>query len=147
MATEEENKAVLRAYIAEVANTGDVSGIARYVAEDFVEHYGPPGLPGGIAGATALVKLFSDNFEGYRFEIEEMLADGDKVLVRGWGSGKHTGPFLGIAPTGKEMRFRAAHVFQVVDGKLAARWAYADTLGLLQQLGAVPMPGAPPPGR
>jgi predicted ester cyclase len=67
--------------------------------------------------------------------------------VRGWGSGRHTGPFLGVAPTDREVRFRAAHVFQVRDGKLAARWAYPDMLGLLVQLGAVSMPGPPPPGR
>ena len=147
MATGDENKAILREYIEEVTNKGDIAAISRYVADDFVEHYGPPGLPGGIAGAIALVKLFRDNFEGYRFEIEEMLAEGDRVLVRGWGVGKHTGPFMGIPPTGKAVRFRAAHVFEVTEGKLTARRAYADLLGLLQQLGAVPMPGAQPQGK
>src|SRR5690348_10610019 len=143
----EENKAVVRAYIEEVTNKGDIAAVPQYVTEDFREHYPPPGVPDGIAGAIALVKVFKDNFEGYRFEIEELLAEGDRVLVRGWGSGTHTGPFLGIPPTGKTIRFRAAHVFQVVDGKLAARWAYPDMLGMLQQLGVVPMPGAPPAGK
>ena len=87
------------------------------------------------------MQVFKDNFSGYRFEIEELLAEGDKVLVRGWGAGTHTGPFMGLPPTGKAIRFRAAHVFQVADGKLTARWAYPDMLGMLQQLGAVPTPG------
>ncbi|SRR5579883_1670988 len=140
MATLEENKAIVRAFIEEVSNTGDFAALPRYVSQDFVEHYGPPGLPGGAAGIGALVKTFTDNFAGYRFDIEEMLAEGDKVMVRGWGVGTHTGTFLGIPPTGKEVRFRAAHVFAVADGKLIARWAYPDMLGLLQQLGVVPMP-------
>ena len=68
-------------------------------------------------------------------------------LARGWGSGTHTGAFLGIAPTGKPVHFRAAHVFQVRDGQIAARWAYPDMLSMLQQLGVVPTPVAPPAGR
>ncbi|MEA2574137.1 MAG: hypothetical protein QOH93_1435 [Chloroflexia bacterium] len=142
MATTDENKAVVRDFIEEVTNKGDLAAAPRYVAADFVEHYGPPGLPGGIAGSVALTKLFQDNFDGYRFDIEELLAEGDHVLVRGWGTGTHNGPFMGIPPTGKDIRFRAAHVFEVKDGKITARWAYPDMLGMLQQLGAVPMPGA-----
>src|SRR4051794_27804582 len=146
MTTEGENKAIVRGFIEEVTNQGDLAAAPQYVATDFVEHYGPPGLPQGIAAAIGLTKLFLDNFAGYRFEIEELLADGDRVVVRGWGSGRHTGPFMGIAPTGKDIRFRAAHVFQIRDGKLAARWAYPDMLGMLQQLGVVPSPVVPPPG-
>src|SRR4051812_47962629 len=100
MATEDENKALVREYIEQVTNAGDIAAASRYIAEDFQEHYGPPGLPTGLAGAVALVKLFTDNFDGYRFEIDELLADGDRVVVRGWSVGTHTGPFMGIAPTG-----------------------------------------------
>ena len=58
----EENKAVVRAYIEEVTNMGDLPAVSWYVAEDFREHYPPPGLPEGIAGAVALVHVFQDNF-------------------------------------------------------------------------------------
>jgi predicted ester cyclase len=131
----EANKQLLRDYIEQVSNTGNVAIIGRFVADDFVEHYPPPGLPAGIAGAVALVKVFAETFSDYRFEIEELLAEGDRVVVRGWGVGRHTGTFLGREPTGREVRYRAAHVFQVRDGRLVGRWAYPDLAGLLQQLG------------
>jgi predicted ester cyclase len=137
----ERNIGVVREYIDRVTNRGEIDAIAEYVTHDFIEHSPPPGLPPGIAGARALVEVFRLGFEDYRFEIEELVGYDDRVLVRGWGAGRHVAPFLGIAPTGRDVRYRAAHVFLVRDGRLAARWAYPDTLGLLQQLGALPAPG------
>jgi predicted ester cyclase len=139
---QDANVRTVRAYIEDVSNRGDIAAIGRYVAADFREHYPPPGLPDGIEGVVALIRLLRDAFEDYQFEVDEMLADGDKVVVRGWGSGRHTAPFMGIAPTGKAVRYRAAQVFLVRDGQLAERWAYPDMLGLLQQLGVAPsLPG------
>jgi predicted ester cyclase len=68
-----------------------------------------------------------------------MVAEGDRVAVRFSMTGKHTGAMMGITPTGKTIHVTACGIFKVVDGKATDNWVNFDALGLLQQLGVVPM--------
>jgi predicted ester cyclase len=72
--------------------------------------------------------------------IKDTVAEGDKVATRFTMSGKHTGTMMGIAPTGKSIHISASGIFRIVEGKLTDNWVNFDALGLLQQIGAVPMP-------
>ena len=83
------------------------------------------------------LKAFSD----FHHEINDQYADGDRVITRITGYGKHTGEFLGIPPSGKDVKMEGIAVHRIVDGKLVEHWAQIDALGLLIQLGAVPPPG------
>lgn len=76
--------------------------------------------------------------------MEDLLAEGDRVVPRISASGLHTGELLGIPPTGKRVTMNGIAIHRVQDGKLVEHWAQIDALGLLQQLGAIPAPGQAP---
>jgi predicted ester cyclase len=73
--------------------------------------------------------------------IEDMLAEGDRVVTRSTWRGTHQGAFLGIAPTGKQVSVTGIDISRVASGKFVEHWQAADNLGLLQQLGVIPVPG------
>lgn len=101
-----------------------------------------PGLAPGIEGAKQAFEIALAAFSDFRHVIEEQLVDGDKVITRVTGHGRHTGEFLGIAPTGKEVTMPGVAIHRIADGKLVEHWGQVDALGLLIQLGVVPPPGA-----
>jgi predicted ester cyclase len=90
-------------------------------------------------GAKQLIDLWSA-ISNRKVTIEDSVAEGDRVATRFTISGTHTGSFMGIAPTGKTIHVSASGIFRIVDGKATDNWVNFDALGMLQQLGAVPMP-------
>jgi len=138
----EQNKALVQRWL-EGVDTGDVRVVDEFVSADYADHNPPPfpGLSPGIEGSreafSHALKVFSD----FHHEINDQYADGDWVITRITGYGKHTGEFLGIPPTGKDVKMEGITVHRIVDGKLVEHWAQQDALGLLIQLGAVPPPG------
>jgi steroid delta-isomerase-like uncharacterized protein len=82
-----------------------------------------------------------DAFPDLRRPIEDLVADGDKVVARWVSVGTHRGDFQGIPPTGKRIVTSGITIFRVEDGKIVEEWSESDMLGMLQQLGAIPLPG------
>lgn len=70
--------------------------------------------------------------------IEDMIAEGDKVVVRVTGRGTHTGELMGIAPTGKQLMMTGIAIYRLEDEKIVERWAEHDLLSMMQQLGIIP---------
>jgi len=70
--------------------------------------------------------------------VVNQIAEGEKVVTRLSGSGRHTGELMGAAPTGKTIKFTAVVISRFVDGKIAEEWVEFDALSFLQQLCAVP---------
>jgi steroid delta-isomerase-like uncharacterized protein len=141
----ERNKAVVRRFFDEVVNGGDLDGADEPVTGGYVEHQRLPGAEGrqGIAVAKAFLAMMRGAFPDYRFEVEDVIAEGDRVVARVTVSGTHRGELMGLAPTGKRVRTSGIEVFRLEDGKLAEHWATFDALGMLRQLGMVPVPTAP----
>ena len=83
---------------------------------------------------------FEKAFPGYELEVEDMVAEGDKVALRAVFSGVHQDEFQGIAATGREVTLPVMLMYRIDNGKIAEFWMSADSLSLLQQLGAVPVP-------
>jgi predicted ester cyclase len=121
--------------------TGDEELARRIVAPDFVndeaeddpedvarQQHGP-------AGFLATGEWLRDAFSDLRFEHEETVADGGTVLAATTMTGTHTGPFNGIAPTGRAIRHKQVHIFSIADGQISRHRAVRDDLGLLLQLG------------
>jgi predicted ester cyclase len=136
----EENKTVVQ-QLLHVIEQGDVSRLNQIIAPNWVNH--DPSLPPmqGYEGAKQLVMLFHSAFPDMHFEIEDMLAEGDKVACRFRGRGTNTGSFQGMPPTGRAVDITGTGILRVVDGKLTDNWVNFDALGLMQQLGVVPPPG------
>lgn len=130
----EIHKATLRRLDDEVFNKGNLSIIDEVVAEDFVNHDPFPGEPPGREGFKQVATMLRAAFSDLHLTHEEMIAEGDIVAERFTMRGTHTGPFLGLPPTGRQVTMRGIDMLRFVDGKVVARWARTDDLGLMHQL-------------
>jgi steroid delta-isomerase-like uncharacterized protein len=137
----EENKAVVRRFIEEVWNSGNLAVIDELIAEDHVDHDpAQAGAPGGREGMRAFVQMYRSAYPDSHLELGEMIAEGDLVAAPWTATGTHQGELMGIAPTGKSVTVTGIGIDRVVDGKIVESWANYDALGMLAQLGAIPAP-------
>jgi steroid delta-isomerase-like uncharacterized protein len=139
--SEEQNKAVVRRMVDEVFNKGNLRLIDEIMAPDFVEHEQlPPGIPGGREGVKQLTASFRSSFPDFKATIEDILAEGDKVVIRMTWRGTQKGEFMGIPPSGKMVNFGVIDIIRIAGGKFVEHWGQMDMMGMMQQLGAVPTP-------
>jgi predicted ester cyclase len=134
----EANKALMRRFVEEVQNQHKLEAFDTYFDPAFVNYDPWPGLPGTLEGAKQLHRLILAAFPDLRMTIQDMAADGDKVWTRKTATGTHQGELLGIPATGKRVAWKVIDVVTYKDGKVIEHWVVADTLSLMQQLGAVP---------
>ena len=138
----EQNKALVRRLMEEVFDRGNISLIDELFAPDFVEHEElPPGIPAGSEGVKQLSTMFRSAFPDFKATIDDMIAEGDKVVVSGTWSGTHKGEFMGIPPTGKRVSIGVIDIIRMAGGKGVEHWGQMDSMGMMQQLGVVPAPG------
>jgi ketosteroid isomerase-like protein len=137
----DENKAILRRFVDEVFNRGDLTAIDTLVAPDYTAHLEglPFALPTGPECWGRRVAILRTAFPDMYTTIEDLLAVDDKVVVRYRCRGTHRGAFWGIAPTGNPISYTGIMILRLRDGQLAEEWSEADLLGLTRQL-------APPAG-
>lgn len=135
----DQNKDLARRFYEEVLNTGNIDRVPEFCADDIVDHEeGPPGTPEGIEGVKAFVQMFHDGFSDVHASVEEVLADGDRVVARVRFTGTHDGDFMGIPASGKKIDMETIDIVRVADGKAAEHWGVTDNMKLMQQIGAVP---------
>ena len=139
----EENKIVVRRFFEEVINARRVDRADEFVTADYVEHQQLPGAEGrqGIEVAKAFLSMMRGAFPDYRFDVEDLVAEGDKVVARVAVTGTHHGEMMGLAPTGRRVQTSGIEVFRLAGGTLAEHWATFDAMGMLRQIGMVPVPG------
>jgi predicted ester cyclase len=144
----EQNKAIFRAIPEKVVNTGNLDAADHYFAQDFVDHTTPAGLPNGLAGFKAYITRLRSAFPDLHFTVEDVVAEGETVVVRATARGTMTGDFLEMKATGKTATWTEIHIGRLADGKVVEHWATIDQLGMLQQLGfaATPEQQAVAPG-
>jgi predicted ester cyclase len=132
----EENKDVVRRYFDEIDRRGDVSVIDEFVSTDFVDHGPSPGCTPDLAGLKQAFEMFRTGSPGTH-RIDDIIAEGDKVVVRVTGEGVHEGELFGIPPTNRPMKVTGITILRVAGGKIVERWVEVDMLGALQQLGVI----------
>jgi steroid delta-isomerase-like uncharacterized protein len=138
----EQNKRLVRQLLEEDISRGDVAVAERIIHPDFVDHTNPPGMRHGLAGHNAIVALFRAAFPDQFWHIEDLIAEGDKVVARTTMRGTHQGDFFGIPPTGARVEVTGVHIMRIADGHIAEHWGSNDDLGLMRQLGVIPAPTA-----
>ena len=137
-----ENKAIFRRFVDEVMNQGKISTIDELFAPDFVGHVQLPPAPAmNREGVKLLFSMYQSAFSGFQATIEDLIAEGDKVVGLLTVRGTHTGNFVGIPPTGKRVTFQTMDIFRTVGDKIVEHWAMPDQFSLRQQLGVIPSPG------
>jgi len=134
----ETNKALTRRFYQEIVNQKQLAVADELVADNFVAHDLPAGLPPGPAGLKIFVGVFHSAFPDGQLSINQMIAEGDTVATRLTFHGTHTGEFQGIAPTGKAVAVPVLDVVRIVDDKAVELWGGPNQLSLLQQLGVIP---------
>jgi predicted ester cyclase len=138
----EQNKALLRRLMEEVFNRGNINLVDELVAPDFVEHEElPPGIPPGREAVKQLPTMFRSAFPDFKVTLDDLIAEGDKVVVRSTWSGTQKGEFMGIAPTGKSVSFGVIDTVRIAGGQVVEHWGQMDNLRMMQQLGVIPAPG------
>ena len=140
MSLAENNKAVVRRLIGEVYNEDDLDAVDELVAPDVSNHPAVPEHQHGIDSFKHVMNWVRTFSSDVHYEIDDILAEGDKVAVRMTQSGTHTGSVRGISPTGKRFSVDYVHWFRLADGKVAELWAVRDDLSRLEQLGLFPGP-------
>jgi steroid delta-isomerase-like uncharacterized protein len=136
----EDNKALFQRLI-QWQESGDLNTVDQVIAPNWVNH--DPSMPPlqGYEGFKQLTMAFRSAFPDGQVEIEDLLAEGDKVAARWRLRATNTGSFMGMPPTGKAVDVKITGIFRVVDGRVTDNWVNLDMLGLLQQLGVEPVPG------
>jgi len=136
----EANKAVCRRLIEEVVNRGNLALVDTLLSPNYAYH-GPGGLElRGPDGFKQLVTLYRTAFPDLKMTIDDLIAEGDTVVMRWTGRGTHRGDLSGIAPTGRVTTVTGIVVSRLVGGKIAEDFEAFDELGMLRQLGVASIP-------
>lgn len=136
------NKALVRGFFEDVWSTGDIARRDAFLASDYRGHLS--GSPQTIDrnGWTTWFQGFRSAFPDARFTVEDMIAEGDRVAARLTMRGTHSGPLNGIPATGRSVVVSGMSIERVADGRIVEGWNENDALGMLTQLGVLPLPPA-----
>jgi predicted ester cyclase len=137
-----ENKDVVVRMVEEAWNGHVPEALGEFMSPDYFNHMAVSGHQRCVEGAKHVQRWLDATFSEPRFDIEDIIADGDMVAIRGTANGTHAGEFFGNPPTGKSFSAEQVHWFRLSGGKVVEHWAVRDDLGQLQQLGLLPEPGA-----
>jgi len=136
----EANKALVRRFYEEAFMKGNLDVIDEISEPNFIDHNPAPGQEPGIQGIKKSLVEYRTAFPDLQITVEDMIAEGDKVVARITATGTHKGVFAGIPATGKRASISVIDIVRVANGKAVERWGIEDNMGLMQQLGVIPSP-------
>lgn len=142
-----ENKTIVCRFLEESWNNADLAVMDEVLSDDYVAH--DPSVPGGeVRGRAALKDIMRQvhaGMPGVQITIDDVLGEGDRTVVRFTACGTHRGELFGVPASGLAVRVESLLISRHANARIAEAWLVRDMLGLLQQIGAVPMQGAAPP--
>lgn len=136
----ENQSNIVRGFIEEVLNQGNIDAAGRFFWDDMVEQVPLPGQGPGLAGLKDVLRGMRAAFPDMHWKIEEQITEGDKVLTRFEWTGTHRGTFLGVPATGRPVKVWGMVIDRMVEGKIKDTRILMDALGLMMQLGVFPPP-------
>jgi steroid delta-isomerase-like uncharacterized protein len=139
----EGNKALADRFHMDVFQEENLNVADEILSPDFVWHgaLGPGEDQRGPEGTKEVASAVIGAFPDRRITHEDIIAEGDKVLIRWSLSGTHQGELMGIPATGRRVTVTGFDLFRIEGGKIVEMWQEADQMGMMQQLGVVPEPG------
>ncbi len=117
----ENNKAIIRRYLEDFRKDRSPATLDKYIAEDELKQH---------------IAMYDSVLPGYYLAPEDIIAEGDRVVVRATVHGVHEGPFMGTPPTGKTVAFPLIIIYRLADGKIVEHWMLTDMMAFMQQIGA-----------
>jgi steroid delta-isomerase-like uncharacterized protein len=136
----QQNRAVLDRINEEAFRQGNTGVIDELVSPDFVEHNPMPGFGGNREGFKQMVAGLHQAFPDFDTQVQDQIADGDKVVERWTAGGTQEGDFMGIPATGKHIEIEGMDISRIEDGKIVEHWTQMDAMAMMQQLGVIPEP-------
>ncbi len=140
MSAQEANKELVRKLFQDVWNAKRIEAMYDFLSPDYVGHDPVDSFLAhtveGTEGAIAYVRLLHDALSEIHFELEDIIAEGDLVVVRFVAEGVHTGALLGIPPSENRVRIDGSAIYRIAEGRIVEAWHAYDYLSLLRQLGA-----------
>lgn len=139
----EAHRELMRRMIEDVFATGDETLLAEVFAPDVVDHHPAPGQAPGRDGIAEVLRAFHAAFPDQRLALQGVVVDGDTAADWWEFTGTHTGPLLGVPPTGRRVTFRGCDVARIRDGRITEIWHVEELYQLPQQIDG-PVPEGPP---
>jgi steroid delta-isomerase-like uncharacterized protein len=139
----EQNRRLVRRLYEELFSKWNLAVIDELISPEFLGHEMPPGMPRGAEGFRQFYAGIRAGLPDVQLTVEDMIAEGDRVVVRWRGRATHQGVFRGIPATGARVSFTGIAIYRLLKGKVVERWVEVDMLGLTEQLRAA----AAPPGK
>lgn len=134
------NKRIMHRFFEEIFNTGALSVADEIVGVDYLNHNAAPGEKPGREGLKAFVAYLRTGFPDIHFTLDDLIAEGDQVVTRWRVTGTQQGEFAGVPPNGKTVHVTAINIHRIAGGQIQEAWLNWDALGMLQQLGVIPVP-------
>ncbi|MCA1602126.1 MAG: ester cyclase [Acidobacteria bacterium] len=137
-AVSEDGRTVVRRFIEELWDKRELAVADEIIAPDFTDYDPVSGQKPGLGGYKEMVGAFLAAFPDLRVKSEDVIAEGDKVVVRWSARGTHSGALMNIPATGKQVTLKGVDILRITGGKIVERWGEFDALGMLHQLGVIP---------
>ena len=135
--TIESNKRIVARFNREIIEQGNRRAFAELVAGDVVNHAAPPGAPNGVESMIHFIlDVLRKGFPDIKVDILDQVAEGDRVTTRKALRGRHTGEFMGVPATGKEVSIKVIDIIRLRDGKYAEHWGLSNLMEVVQELRA-----------
>jgi steroid delta-isomerase-like uncharacterized protein len=131
----EQNKSLIRSYV-ETWNRGDLQKLSEYWSPNMVHHTRTKSH--GLEEVKNIVGSFMNAFPDLRWKIDDIVAEGDRVVTRMTAQATNTGSYMGLPATGKKITCAVMGIARVDDGKIAEHWGVTDELAMMAQLGLLP---------
>jgi predicted ester cyclase len=133
----DDNKALVQRFYEEIVNQKNLSALDQFVAPNAVNHTVPSGLP---QAPGQFLSMHLNAFPDAKVTVQDLLADGDKVVALVNIHGTQHGAFRAVSPTGKSITVMGIHIFRIENGKVVEHWGLADRISALRQLGVATIP-------
>ena len=135
----QENKDLARRFMDEVWNKGNLNFIDEVTDPNFVSHdpAGPEDMGGGVEGKRRFTEMYRNAFPDIQMSVEDVIAEGDKVVTRWTVRATHQGELMSIPPSGNRVEVTGISIDRMEGGKFVETWSTYDALGMMQQLGVM----------
>jgi predicted ester cyclase len=133
--TPRDNKMIVRQFIEQVINTGDLAAMPHFVAEDIIDHNAPPDAQ-GIEAYKQHLAAVRHTYGNFHLTVEAQIAEDDLVVTRVTATGIHQNEWFGLKPGGKQIILTGINIDRLVDGKIVEHWREANTIAAMLQMGA-----------
>jgi len=132
----EQNTHIVRRLYDQLFSKWNFAVVDEVFAHDFVGHEMPPGMPRGPEGIRQFYGVIRSGLPDVRLAVQDLIAAGDKVVVRWRATATHTGTFQGLPPTGTQVSFEGIAIYRLASAKVVERWVQVDMLGVMERLRA-----------